>query len=187
MKNKKMPLNIQLFAEGEPVTQTDDNTEGTGTEPVTKTEGATVKTFTQEEVNAMILKEKKKMPSKEELEEFNQWKESKKTEAEKQTKLTKNNVDLANKNTLLEQKLLVSDSNVPNKYRDFVQFTVSQMDGDFEENLKEYLNNNPQYLQTTEVTNIPKENTGVAVTKNNEKAENGVTAILKEKHPELFN
>lgn len=170
----------------DPVTQTEEKTEGTVTDTVEKTEKTATKTFTQEEVNALEMKWKKKMPSKEELEEFNQWKESKKTEAEKQTELTKNNVDLANRNTLLEQKLLVSDSEALKEYRDFIQFTVSQMEGDFEENLKEYLKNNPQYLQSVEVTSISKEDTGVAVTKANEKAESGVTAILKQKHPELF-
>ena len=52
------------------------------------TEEKEVKTFTQEEVNTMIqdrlAKEKKKMPSQEELKTYNDWKESQKTGAEKQ-------------------------------------------------------------------------------------------------------
>ena len=55
------------------------------------TEEKEVKTFTQEEVNTMIqdrlAKEKKKMPSQEELKAYNEWKESQKTEAEKQQEI----------------------------------------------------------------------------------------------------
>ena len=49
---------------------------------------------------------------------------------------------------------------------------------------KSYLKDNSQYLKTTP-EEAPKD-TGVPVKKLNEKAESGVTAILKEKHPELF-
>ena len=59
------------------------------------------------------------------------------------------------------------------------------MEGEFEDNLKEFLKENPKYLQK-EVT-LPVEDTGLPVTKINENAENGVTAILKQKHPDLFN
>lgn len=162
--------------------------ENTDTQTVEQNEGAFKVFKTQEEYqNAINSMMKSKLPKKEEMEEFKKWQESKKTEAEKQTELTKNNVDLTNRNALLEQKLLVSDSNVPKEYRDFVQFTVSQMEGDFEENLKDYLKNNPQYLQREEVTEVPSQDTGVPVTKNNQVADSGVTAILKQKHPELFN
>lgn len=83
MKEKLMPLNIQLFAEnsGEEgensVTQT-DNTEGTGAEPVKKAED---KTFTQEEVNAIILKEVNKVAKKYEsvdLKKYKEWEEQNK-------------------------------------------------------------------------------------------------------------
>ena len=50
------------------VTQTDaqeaEKTEGTVTQTEEKTEGEETKTFTQEEVNAMLAKERKKIPSK---------------------------------------------------------------------------------------------------------------------------
>ena len=67
------------------VTQTEEKTEVSGEQPVEKTEKEEVKTFTQDEVNAMLAKEKKKMPSKEDLKAFNEWKESQKTESEKQS------------------------------------------------------------------------------------------------------
>lgn len=69
--------------EKEPVTQTDDKTEETVTTTTEKTEQEP-KTFTQEEVNAMLNKEKKKMPSKEDLKAFREWQEAQKTDAEKQ-------------------------------------------------------------------------------------------------------
>ena len=51
--------------------------------------GEEPKTFTQDELDAIvkdkIAKAKKGQPSKEELEEFKQWKESQKTEEEKRT------------------------------------------------------------------------------------------------------
>lgn len=170
----------------EPVTQTAEKTEETVTDTVTKAEEATVKTFTQEEVNAMISKERKKMPSKEEMQKFNEWKESQKTEAEKQTELTQKITDTTNENISLKQENQVFKSGVNVDDVDYVLFKVSKMEGDFEDNLKEFLNNNPKYLHKEEGTNTSNEDTGVAVTKNNEKAESGVTAILKEKHPELF-
>ena len=43
------------------VTQTEEKTEVSGEQPVEKNEKDEVKTFTQDEVNAMLAKEKKKM------------------------------------------------------------------------------------------------------------------------------
>ena len=154
MKEKLMPLNIQLFAEeagegegGEPVTQTDPNTEGTGAEPVKTTE----KTFTQEEVNAMLAKEKKKMPSKEELKAFNEWKERKKTLEEKQADMQKENESLKNKISELENMQVVANAGVDSKFQKFVLSEISK-EGNFEDNLKEYLKTNPQYLQQKQET-----------------------------------
>ena len=81
-----------------PVTQTEEKTEATVTEPVKKTED--VKTFTQDEVNAMMAKERSKMPSKEDMKAFNEWKESQKTETEKSLEKDK-------KIETLEKKLLM--------------------------------------------------------------------------------
>lgn len=174
--------------EQENVQNVETTTENTDTQTVEQSEGAFKVFKTKEEYQkAVDSLMSSKLPKKEEMEEFKKWQEGKKTEAEKQTELTKNNVDLTNKNTLLEQKLLVSDSNVPKEYRDFVQFTVSQMEGNFEDNLSDYLKNNPQYLSKEEVTETTNQDTGVPVTKNNQVADSGVTAILKQKHPELFN
>ena len=57
------------------------------------------------------------------------------------------------------------------------------MEGEFEDNLKDYLKENPQFLISKVET--PKSN-GVATQKISDDADDGVTAILKQKHPDLF-
>ena len=57
------------------------------------------------------------------------------------------------------------------------------MEGEFEENLAKFLNDNPKYIKGEELTE-PKA-TGAPV-KTLSSTENGVTAILKAKHPELY-
>lgn len=170
-----------------------ENTEEVNTTENTETQTAeekVEKTFTQSEFTKAlkdeVTRKTKGMPSKEELKQFNEWKESQKTEAEKQTELTQKITDTTNENISLKQENQVLKSGVNADDVDYVLFKVSKMEGEFEDNLKDFLKSNPKYLHKEEVTNASNEDTGVAVTKNNEKAENGVTAILKEKHPELF-
>lgn len=168
MKNTKlMPLDIQFFAENEgtnPVTQTEEKTEETVTDTVTKTEKAEERTFTQEEVNAMIMKAQKKLPSKDELKAFNDWKESQKTEAEKQTELTQRLTDTSNENTALKQENQILKSGVNANDVDYVLFKVSKMEGEFEDNLKDFLKDNPKYLQKEETpksTGLPQNKTSL--------------------------
>lgn len=168
----------------EPVTQTEEKTEVTVTEPVEKTEKAEVKTFTQEEVNAMLAKEKKKMPSKEELKEFKEWQESKKTEAEKQAEKEAEYQKTLNELNTLKQTNAVLEAGVNKEDADYVLFKVSKMEGEFDENLAKFLKDNPKYLEK-ELTKTEPKATGTSV-KSISSDENGVTAILKAKHPELF-
>lgn len=130
----------------EPVTQTEEKTEGTVTEPVTKAEREEVKTFTQDEVNSMLAKERKKMPSKDELKEFNEWKESKKTAEEKYADVIKENEKLKAKNLELENLQVVANAGVDSKFQKFVLKEVLDMEGQFEDNLTSYLKTNSQYL-----------------------------------------
>lgn len=132
----------------EPVTQTEEKTEETVTESVEKTEKEKKdeKIFTQEEVNAMLAKEKKKMPTSEELKAFKDWKENQKTaeqkQAEKETEYQKTltkNVELENENKAFKAGVNKDDV-------DYVVFKVSKMEGDFEENLASFLEENPKYL-----------------------------------------
>lgn len=162
-----------------------NTTENTGTQPV---EQNVEKTFTQTEFNEALKNEvarkTKGMPSKEELKAFNEWKESQKTEAEKQQDILNENQSLKNRIAELENLSVVANAGVDPKFQKFVFSEVSK-EGNFEDNLKEYLKENPQYLQTN-VTAEPSKTTGVAVQKINENAESGVSSILKAKHPELF-
>ena len=175
MKEKLMPLNIQLFAEnsgegegGNAVTQTDNNTEGTGTEPVKKTEE---KTFTQEEVNAMVLKEVNKATKKYEgvdLKKYKEWEDQNKTNEEKYADIVKENEKLKNDLAYAENKSVVANAGVDSKFQKFVLSEVSAMEGDFENNLKDYLKNNSQYLANGEnknssSTGLPQNNTNKPV------------------------
>lgn len=164
------------------VTQTEEKTEVSGEQPVEKTEKEEVKTFTQDEVNAMLAKEKKKMPSKEDLKAFNEWKESQKTESEKQLEKDKKIEALEKQLTYAENKSVVANAGVDSKFQKFVLSEVSELEGDFEDNLKDYLKENPQFLISKVET--PKSN-GVATKKISEDADDGVTAILKAKHPDI--
>ena len=175
MKEKLMPLNIQLFAEnsgegegGNAVTQTDNNTEGTGAEPVKITEP---KNFTQEEVNAMILKEVNKVTKKYEgidLKKYKEWEEQNKTNEEKYADIVKENQKLKNDLAYAENKSVVANAGVDSKFQKFVLSEVSAMEGDFENNLKDYLKNNSQYLANGEnknssSTGLPQNNTNKPV------------------------
>ena len=75
-----------------------------------------------------------------------------------------------------ENKSVVANAGVDSKFQKFVLSEVSEMEGEFEDNLKDYLKENPQYLIQKEVE-TPKSN-GVATKKISEDAEDGVTAIL---------
>lgn len=166
-----------------PVTQTEEKTEATVTEPVKKTED--VKTFTQDEVNAMMAKERSKMPSKEDLKAFNEWKESQKTETEKQTERAQEFAKLQAEKDSLEQLTKIYDAGVTGKDNvEFIQFKVSKMEGDFDENLKSYLDEHPKYLQKETDEEVP-QTTGASVKKISNNADDGVTAILKAKHPDI--
>ncbi len=164
------------------VTQTEEKTEVSGEQPVEKNEKDEVKTFTQDEVNAMLAKEKKKMPSKEDLKAFNEWKESQKTESEKQLEKDKKIEALEKQLTYAENKSVVANAGVDSKFQKFVLSEVSEIEGDFEDNLKDYLKENPQFLISKVET--PKTN-GVATKKISEDADDGVTAILQAKHPDI--
>ena len=146
------------------------------------------KTFaTQEDFNEALKKEvarkTRNVPSKEELKAFNEWKESKKTETEKQLEKDKKIETLEKQLAYAENKSVVANAGVDSKFQKFVLSEVSEIEGDFEDNLKDYLKENPQFLISKVET--PKTN-GVATQKISDDADDGVTAILRAKHPDLF-
>lgn len=168
------------------------NAEETGnvdTQTTNQNEGqASEKTFTQEELNKIVQerldKEKKKMPSKEDLKAFKDWKESQKTEAEKQAEKDAEYQKTLNELNSLKQTNAVLEAGVNKDDADYVIFKVSKMEGEFEENLAKFLKDNPKYLKQ-ELEKMEPKATGAPV-KSISSNESGVTAILKAKHPELF-
>lgn len=162
-------------------------TETTTTEEVETNSEEVVKTFTQEEVDNIVkerlAKAKKGIPSKEELTKYNEWKESQKTQQDKYDELLKKESEKDNTISNLQKENLVLKSGVTDDDEiEFIVYKVSKMDGDFEDNLKQYLADNPKHAKKQEA-----KATGVEATKSTTVTkESGVSAILKAKHPELF-
>ena len=85
----------------------------TPTTNATENGGQEQKTFTQEELNEIVetrlAKAKKDMPSKEELQAYNEWKQTQKTEQEKNKELMNqlkaNNGTLTDENTKLKAQI----------------------------------------------------------------------------------
>lgn len=130
----------------EPVAQTDDKNVTVDTQTTNQNEP---KTFTQEEVNAMILKAENKINKKYEgvdLKAYKEWEESQKTEAEKQSEILEENKTLKARLLEAENKTVVANAGVDSKFQKFVMSEVSQMEGEFGDNLTTYLKDNPQYL-----------------------------------------
>ena len=169
-------------------TEEGTNAEGTGnvdTQTTEKNEGQAEKTFTQEELNKIVQerldKEKKKMPSKEDLKAFKDWKESQKTEAEKQAEKEAEYQKALNELNTLKQTNAVLEAGVNKEDVDYVIFKVSKMEGEFEENLTKFLKDNPKYKESEpEVQKA----TGTQVKKINSQND-GVLGILASKHPEI--
>ena len=164
------------------VTQTEEKTEVSGEQPVEKNE----KTYTQEEVNALDKKLKEKYEKKYagiDLKKYKEWEDSQKTETEKSLEKDKKIEALEKQLAYAKNESVVANAGVDAKFQKFVLSEVSELEGDFEDNLKDYLKENPQFLISKVET--PKSN-GVATQKISDDADDGVTAILKAKHPDLF-
>lgn len=173
-ENKETVENVKVEETGNAVTQTEQKTE------------EAVKTFTQEEVNTMLKKEKQKAEKKYEgidVTKYKEWVESQKTAEQKQAE---KEAEYAQKDTTiseLQKENAVLKAGVKNADDiDYVLFKVSKMEGEFEENLAKFLKDNPKYLgQELEEHKA----TGAPV-KTLTSTETGVKAILRAKHQNLF-
>lgn len=151
------------------VTQTEQKTEGTVTQTVNKTEGKAERTFTQEEVNAMVKKENAKILKKYEgvdLEAYKEWTESQKTAEQKQQEEIIKMQNLQNDNDFKTQMLEIMKKGLSYDEAEFVQFKLSKMGGDFEENLDIYLKNNKTEEKTEKkvtTTGFSQNNTNTVV------------------------
>ena len=173
-ENKETVENVNVEETGNAVTQTEQ-----------KTEEKAEKTFTQEEVNSMLKKEKQKAEKKYEgidIDKYKEWQESQKTAEQKQAEKETKYQDALSKNTTLTQENAVFRKGVKADDVDYVVFKVSKMEGEFDENLDKFLKENPKYLgQTVEEYNA----TGTPV-RTISSQESGVKAILRAKHQDLF-
>lgn len=171
--NQETVEDVKIEETGDAVTQTEQKTE------------ETVKTFTQEEVNTMLKKEKQKAEKKYEgidVTKYKEWVESQKTAEQKQAEKEAEYQKTLNELNTLKQTNTVLSAGVKNDDADYVIFKVSKMEGEFEENLAKFLKDNPKYLgQELE----ERKATGAPV-KTLSSTESGVAAILRAKHPELY-
>lgn len=149
-----------------------------------------LKKFTQEDVNALIKKERLKYEGKNYLEEaefkeFQKYKDEKKTTTEKLTEKQKEVEKLMNQLTEYQHTTKILKSGVNPVYSEFVQFTVGKMQGDFEENLNEFLEKNPMYKQAEnkkEEKAVGGVHTGVTQAKLNNLEE-----LLRKRNPKYYN
>lgn len=115
------------------------------------------KLFTQEELNAIVQKEKAKakkgQPSKEEWAEFQKYKSDKQTAAEKHAETAKQLEAAQAEIAELKNRGSAMKSGCKSDFVDFIVHTVSKMDGEFAENLEEFKKANPQYFGSNENPN----------------------------------
>lgn len=157
--------------------------EGTGAVTPTE-EKKEVEMISKEDAQKMVdAAMAKKLPPKEEMDAFKKWKESQKTETEKQAEIQKQLSEKAQEAMLLKNENIVLKKGVNSDDVDYVLFKVSKMEGEFENNLDAFLEENDKYLKSN--TSEAKD-TGVSVNKKDIKKDSGVNAILRAKHPELF-
>lgn len=163
--------------------------EGAGnvdTQTTEKNEGQAEKTFTQEELDKIVQdrldREKKKMPSKEELKAFKDWQESQKTAEQKQAEKDAEYQKAIDELNNLKQTNAVLSVGVNKDDADYVLFKVGKMEGEFEENLAKFLKDNPKYLKQELETG--QKATGAPVRTISSKND-GVLGILASKHPEI--
>jgi len=159
-------------------------TETTTVEETETNSAEVVKTFTQDEVNNIVkerlAKAQKGIPSKEELAKYNEWKESQKTQQDKYDELVKEDGEKATTiaNLTMENEVLKAGIIDPDEV-EFIVYKIGKMEGDFAENLKNYLADNPKYKkQETKATGVETKTNAVA-------KDDGVLAILKAKHPDI--
>jgi len=170
-ENKETVEDVKIEETGKEVTQANNNEEE--------------KTFTQEDVDKIVKERLKKMPSKEEIKAFKEWQETQKTAEQKQAeKETEYRKTLSEKESLVQENLVLK-SGVNIDDVDYVVFKVSKKEGDFEDNLQEFLKENPKYLKNEQYEEKELKATGTPVKAISSK-ESGVMAILKAKYPELY-
>ena len=160
------------------------------------------KTFTQAEFEKALKSAlAKRLPSKEEREQFEHWRESQQTLEEKMSVLRVQNnklteeLEKAKRESFealekLKHENTIIKAGVEKDAVEFVQYKVEQMEGDFDDNLQDYLKEHKRYItpKTTIVEaaeHKPKVKT--AITKKDlDKMGYIERAKYREEHPEEY-
>ncbi len=134
----------EIQEQAEPETAEAETTEET--QESTRESG---KTFTQAEVDQIVSdrlkRERRNQPAPERLKAFKEWEKSQQTEQEKAAEREKHYLDLEKENDNLKRENEIIKAGVHAEDVDYVLFKVSRMEGDFEENLKDFLKENAKY------------------------------------------
>lgn len=138
---------------------TDVNVEKTTTEKVEKE--TTQKTYTEQDIqnsfNAGVKKASTDWQKDEKYKEFIAWKKSSQNDSERISELETNNSTLTNENKLLKAQLELKDSDVKKEFAKFVTNEVLNLTNDgttFENALKKYKEENPQFFGETVVKKV---------------------------------
>lgn len=147
----------------------------------TENTGSNENLITPEKAQEMVDKAlARKLPPKEKMEAFEKWEEEQKSLEEKREEtLTRLKEIEAEKESIKKENIILKNQ-VKTEDIDYVMFKVSKQEGEFEENLKEFLKDNPKFLQTSD-----RVTTGVKVKNANTTKEDNVISILKQKHPDI--
>lgn len=124
-----------------------ENTETT--QETTQESGNETKTFTQAELDKIVgerlARERKNQPDPEKLKKFEEWEKSQQTEAEKAAETAKKLQEAEASAEALRHENAVIKAGVNMDDVDYVLFKVGKMEGDFGDNLKKFLEDNPKY------------------------------------------
>jgi len=147
--------------------------------------------FSQADIDRIVQRKlAKALPPKEEMEQYKKWRESQQTLEEKMSVLRVENARLNEENENLLHENRVVKAGVSNDAVEFVLFKVGKMDGDFEENLNNYLKKNQKYITPRTVTvegAEHKQKAKLAITKKDlDSMDYASRAKYKEEHPEEY-
>lgn len=159
-----------------------ENTETT--QETTQESGNESKTFTQADVDRIVsdrlARERKNQPDPERLKKFEEWEAGQKTEAEKAAETAKKLQEAQTEAETLRRENAVMKAGVNTDDADYVLFKVGKMEGDFGDNLKKFLEDNPKY-KTEPTKKVPDGKHEPSRSDNMD----GVEAAFRKRNPDL--
>lgn len=154
----------------------------TGNDQDTTPEGG--KTFTQADVDRIVAdrlsRERKNQPSAERMKAFEEWEKTQKTEAEKAEEAARELSEAKAAAEALRHENAVIKAGVNADDVDYVLFKVGKLEGDFGDNLKKFLEDNPKY-KTEPTKKVPDGKHEPSRSDNMD----GVEAAFRKRNPDL--